>query len=186
MDAPVIEVKELPRNAAHVRRLVAFGGELLAVCHALGIHPVLDSSLAVFAHTRDTGLDVHDVDFACNEDDFPRLKDAFEQRGVACRITDYHVLRADRGDLQAHFGAIEHWSQGVDMRAEPMRIGGVVFLVQNAPALTELYRRGWASTAPEGDSPDPRKHRAYGEKHRLLAARVSQGINPGARPGDPA
>lgn len=167
---PVIEVKALPRNARHVRRLIGFAGEFLGVCHDLGIHPVLDSGLAVFAHTRDAGIEVHDVDFSIHEAEFPRLMAAFERLGIAYKITTYHVLRAERDDLRIDLGSIEYWMQGIDTTGTPVRIGGVEFRMIGIEALREAYRRGHGNTAPDGNEPDPPKHQAIRARLRLLDA----------------
>lgn len=164
----MIEVTSTPRNADHVRRLLDFARDVLAICDALGIDPILDSSLAVFAYTRDPSLEVHDIDLGCPEADFPRLRAALEARGIECRLKPWHVLQAHRDGLKIDFGATGHWNQNLPEGIEHARFGDITFRMVSLDALRELYRRGLADTEGKPDPADVYKHATYTEKLRLL------------------
>ena len=103
----MIELLATPTNAEHFARLMSFAREVLVVCDQFGVTSVLDGSLAVLAYTGDPSMEIHDVDFSCPESQFPRLQQALESPGIACRVRPWHVLQARRGDLKIEFGATE-------------------------------------------------------------------------------
>ncbi|HYH11880.1 MAG TPA: hypothetical protein VD789_05940 [Thermomicrobiales bacterium] len=159
-----------PSNEEHFSRLMAFTREVLRACDEAGVAPILDGGLAVFAYTREPGLEVRDVDFGCPESDLPRLQDALQRRGIHAEIRSWHVLQARRDDLKVEFGAVEHWNRGIPDHHERIRIAGIEFRVINVDGLREQYRRGVANTAEGAVDSDPVKHRASSEKLRLLDA----------------
>ena len=105
----MIDVGVLPTNEEHVSRLLAFCAEIVGVCEELGIDPVLSSSLAVFAYTRDPQMIVNDIDLSCSERDFPRLARALQLKGCACNVTDWNVLQVRRDELKVEFDSREFW-----------------------------------------------------------------------------
>lgn len=128
-------------------RLYAFAGDVLTVCDALAIDPVLDGSMAVKAFTQDPTITVRDIDLNCSEDNFQRLQRALEDTGIFCEIQDWHVLQARREDLKVEFGATEFWMQGISGSYETVRIGNRAVRMVNREALRELYQRGFDATA---------------------------------------
>lgn len=166
----MIDVTTMPKNADHVRRLLSFAGEVLAICDRLGIAPILDSSLAVFAFTQHPSLVVHDIDLGCPEADFDRLQGALEARGIEVRRKPWHVLQAHRDGLKIDFGAVETWNQDLPEGTEQVRFGDVTFRMVSLDALRVLYRRGLADTAGSFDPADVYKQTDYTRKLRLLDA----------------
>ncbi len=164
----MIEVTTSPSNEQHFLALMSFARDVLALCDDVGITPFLDGSLAVFAYTQDSSLEVHDIDLNCSESDFPRLHQALNMNGFASKVTDWHVLQVRRNGLKVEFGATEYWMQGITDDREVLEINGVRFLMVSVDSLRELYRRGLADTAETSDGADPAKHRAQKEKLRLL------------------
>lgn len=153
---------------------MSFAREVLGVCDEVGIKPIVSASLAVFAYTQNPTLEVHDVDLSCSESDFPRRRQALEDRGIDCRITNWHVLRAARTDLKVEFDATEYWMQDIPEHYEPARIGDLQFWMVDIDGLRELYRRGLVDTADKGDDNSQVKHRAIREKLRALDALRAQ------------
>ena len=149
-------------------RLFSFADDVLEVCDALGIEPILDGSLAVHAYTRDPAISVHDIDFSCPESEFPRLRRALEANGIACEIRDWHVLQARRDDLKVEFGATEVWLQDIAGPYEALRIGERAVRMVNREALRELYQRGFDAT--RNDESQRQKHAAIAVKLRALDA----------------
>lgn len=127
-------------------RLFTFANDVLEVCDALGIEPILDGSLAVRAYTQDSEIAVRDIDFSCSEAEFPRLRRALEANGIACELRDWHVLQARRDDLKVEFGATEFWMQGIAGPYETLRIGDRAVRMVNREALRQLYQRGFDAT----------------------------------------
>ena len=166
----MIEVTDTPRNQKHFNELTAFAREVLAVCDEVGVKPILDGSLAVFAYIRDPTMEVHDVDLNCPESQFPRLRRALQWRDIRCEIRSWHVLQARRDGLKVEFGSIEHWMCDIPVHHELVRIAGIEFRVVTLDGLREQYRRGLENTADKAVDSDPVKHRAMKEKTRLLDA----------------
>jgi hypothetical protein len=157
-----------PANREHFSRLTAFAKDVLTICDDIGVDPILDGSLAVFAYTRDPDLDVHDIDLNCAESEFPRLCQRLSERGIHCEIRSWHVLQARRDGLKVEFGAIEHWMPDIPVEREPVTIAGLEVRIVTRDGLREQYRRGLANTASGAADDDPGKHQAINEKLRLL------------------
>lgn len=164
----MIEVTASPKNEDHFGRLMAFAQDVLAICAGIGLTPILDGSLAVFAYTQDSGLEIHDIDLNCSESDFLRLERALNMKGFDCKITDWHVLQVRCDGLKVEFGATEHWMQGIPANHEVLKMEGVQFVMVSDDNLRDLYRRGLADTVSEVDRHSQAKHRAMKEKLRLL------------------
>ena len=180
----MIDVTTKPQNADHVQRRLSFARDVLAICDELGIEPVLDSSLAVFAYTQEPSLEVHDIDLACPEADFPRLRESLEAQGIECRLKPWHVLQAHRSGLKIDFGASEYWNQNLPAGTERVCFGDVTFRVVSLDALRELYLRGLADTQGKTDPASVAKQSSYTEKLRLLGA-IDAG-QQAASPADPS
>lgn len=166
----MIELTANPKNREHFDRLMSFAREVLRVCEELGIQPILSAGLAVFAHTQDPTMEVHDVDFSCSELQFPRLQQALEAQGIDCRVTSWHVLQAVRNDLKVEFDATEHWLRDIPERFEILKVGEIQFQMVGIEGLRELYRRGLIDTGGKPDDGNRAKHRAIAQKLRLLDA----------------
>jgi hypothetical protein len=147
-----------------------FAREVLDVCDAVGVDPILDGSLTVFAYTREANMDVRDVDLNCPEPEFPRLLESLRGRGIRAEITGLHVLQARRDGLKVEFGAIEHWMRDIPINHKPVRIAGIEVRIVTLDGLREQYRRGAENTAEGAVDVDPAKHQASSEKLRLLDA----------------
>ena len=167
---PAIEVLALPRNVDHFKKLMSFAEDILALCDEINLAPILDGSLAVFAYTRDTCMEVRDVDLNCSESDFPRLQRALEALGTFCEITGWHVLQVRRDGLKVEFGATEHWMQGIAEDYEILKAEGIELVMVSISGLRELYMRGSIATQTGGDDADQAKHRRIEERLRALTA----------------
>jgi hypothetical protein len=169
--ADVIEIRDRqPKNGAHWARLMAFCREVLAVCHDLGIEPVLSGSLAVFGYTQDPAMRVNDIDLACSEREFPRLCRALEAQGIVCVVKAWHVLQARSGDLKVEFDSLEHWMADVPGGTNTLVVGECAFKVVSLAGLTELYRRGLEATAGADDENQRAKHSAIAAKFAALCS----------------
>lgn len=147
---------------------MSFAKEVLAVCDEIGLTPILDGSLAVFAYTLDANMEIHDVDLNCSETYFPRLQHALLKRGIDSKVTDWHVLQVRRNDLKVEFGATEHWMHGIADTHANLKIMDVKFVMVSLDGLRELYLRGLTYTAETSDGANQVKHREYKEKLRSI------------------
>src|SRR5215213_6108221 len=106
---------ERPQNSEHFSRLLAFYRDIVPVCQDLHIQPFLTGSLAVFAYTRNQMMRVNDLDLACSESVFPRLRDALVSHGMASEVRSWYVLQVRRDGLKVEFDSIEYWFAGVSI-----------------------------------------------------------------------
>ena len=143
--AAIIVLRGLPDNAWHFERLLGLCGEVLEVCGDLGIEPRLSGSLAVFAYTGDHALEVHDIDLACSEAEFPRLLDAARERGLEVVAKPWHVLQIHRDGLKVEFDAIEYWFRGLPADTVELAVGGLHIPMVRLDVLRALYERGVAA-----------------------------------------
>jgi hypothetical protein len=167
----VIEIrKEQVGNGEHFSRLLAFCQEILAICSDQGITPVLSGSLAVFGYTQDRAIEIHDIDLACSEVQFPRLSRALDARGITHAVREWHVLQAFKADLKVEFDAMEYWLADLTEDFETLMIDGTLIQVVGLSDLRELYRRGLEATSSGIDEAVRAKHPAIAAKYEALCS----------------
>ncbi len=167
----IVALAAPPANRAHFEALWTFCEEVLAVCAALDVAPVMNASLAVLAYTGDPSLEVHDVDLSCAEADFERIVAAFDGTDVECDVREWHVLELHRGELKVEFDAAEHWMQGVDAPRNEFVHGTGHVLVVSREDLATLYERGVTASAGRDDAPGRARHEDLRRKLELVRAR---------------
>src|SRR5688500_17481780 len=140
-----------PNNKAYFLRLLEFCKEILAICGGLGIVPVLNGSLAVFAYARGPSIKVNDIDLACSELEFPSLRRALDAKGIAHVTKEWHVLQVRRDNLKVEFDSIEYWMAGLPTDFITWTIEGCEFNLVGLDSLKELYRRGLEATTGTPD-----------------------------------
>ena len=163
---PVIEIlTEQVKSKQHFTKLLAFCREVMVVCKAVGIAPVLSGSLAVLGYTQGRTMEIHDIDLACSELDFPRLCRALEAQGIRCELRPWHVMQALQDDLKVEFDSMEYWLADVPEEYETLVVDRIRFKTVGLAGLRELYRRGLEETCGEGEGA---KHLAIAEKYEAL------------------
>jgi hypothetical protein len=161
---------ERPQNSEHFSRLLAFYRDIVPVCQDLHIQPFLTGSLAVFAYTRNQMMRVNDLDLACSESVFPRLRDALVSHGMASEVRSWYVLQVRRDGLKVEFDSIEYWFAGVSIDHDTLIIDECVFNIIGLSSLRALYRRGLAEVARQDDAAGRTKYASIAEKYALLSA----------------
>src|ERR1041384_2382194 len=101
----MLTLQRYPKNKEKFIRLLEFFKEILDLCHALNIAPILDGSLAVFAYTRDHEMNVNDVDLSSPESEFPKVSQALEAKGISYKLREWHVLQILKDDLKVELGS---------------------------------------------------------------------------------
>ena len=152
-------------NRVHFARLLTFCNEVMGVCAELGITPLLNGSRAVLGYTQDSGMEVHDIDLACSELEFPRLRRALEAKGIRCELRAWHVLQALQDGLKVEFDSMEYWLADLPGGYEDLVVDGIRFKAVGLAGLRELYRRGLEATRSEGEQA---KHLAIAVKYEAL------------------
>ncbi|HVB52379.1 MAG TPA: hypothetical protein VND89_11665 [Acidimicrobiales bacterium] len=164
----MIVMDTLPANKEHFGELLDFGAAVIDVCRELGIEPVASGSLAVFAYTANTDLEINDLDLSCSELDFPRLGAALKEKGVEVRLTAWHVLQALRDDLKVEFDAREIWLRDLPGDYETLHIGDVRLRIIGSSALETLYQRGIEATTNSSNASDIAKNQSFHDKIEVL------------------
>jgi hypothetical protein len=157
-----------PKNQDKFLRLIEFCKVVLDVCHDLGISPILNGSLAVFAYTKNQELNIHDVDLACSEREFPGIIAALEERGINYKLKEWHVLQILKEDMKVELDSIEYWYKGLSMLGETLQIDSYKINMLNLKSLKELYRRGMNETADKTEEEDRIKYEALKVKYEAL------------------
>ena len=165
----MMTIDGLPKNKDHFVRLIRFLEQVLLICARLGIDPVVNGSLAVFAYTRNHNLDVNDIDLAISEADFERLRLALEADGIRCRLREWHVLQVESDDLKIDFDSIEYWHKDLPIERSTLRLETATVSVVSLLAAKTLYQRGLEATARRlEDGNNRRKHASYQAKNAAL------------------
>ncbi len=164
----MIKLSGYPRNKDKVRRLIEFFKEILDLCDALDVAPILDGSLAAFAYTGDQSMVVNDVDLSCSEAEFPRIIDILEEQGISYQLREWHVLQILRGDLKIDLGSIECWYRDLPIDCEILAIDNYRIRMLNLNSLREFYRRGMEDRAKKTEENEKIKYAALKEKYDAL------------------
>jgi hypothetical protein len=158
-----------PRNADQFVRLFNFFREIIGICDEVGISPVLNGSLAVFAYTRKQDMDVHDVDVFVSEAKFPKLIEVLEAKGIDHRLMEWHVLRILRDDLKIEMDSMEYWMKDLPADYESLRIADHDLKIVSLSSLRQLYQRGVDATQHQTNEKSRAKHLDFQAKYAALS-----------------
>ena len=157
-----------PKNKDKFLRLIEFCQEVLNICREVGVSPVLNGSLAVFAYTKNQGMSVNDVDLACSESEFPKIISVLEERSISYKLKEWHVLQILKEDLKVELDSVEYWYKDLSLFGETLQIDAHRINMLSLKDLKELYRRGIKDTAGKMEENQKRKHEALKEKYEGL------------------
>jgi hypothetical protein len=164
----MIRLLDFPKNKDKVLRLTTFLAEILSICRALDIVPILDGSLAVFAYTNNQDMEVNDIDLSCSEREFPALMAILDQKGIGHQLRDWHVLQIIRGDLKIEMGSREYWLENLAIELETIQIDGNDVQVLGLSSLREYYKRGMEDRANKPNENDRVKYERLKTKYEML------------------
>src|SRR5688572_30799223 len=138
----MITLNHFPKNKDKFVRLIEFCKEVLDICNDLGLSPVLNGSLAVFAYTQNQEMNVNDVDLFCSEMDFPRIISVLEERKIGYKLREWHVLQILKDDLKVEMDSMEYWYKDLPMVYETLQVDHYKINMLDLNSLRELYRQG--------------------------------------------
>ena len=164
----MIELKGLPGSTEKYVRLLDFCMEILGICHDLGISPVLSGSLAVFAYTGRSDINVNDVDLACSETQFPEIIHILEERSIQYHLKAWHVLQIIRDDLKVDLDSLEYWYRDLPMHYEILLIGDYKVNLLDLESLKTCYRRGMENTVDKTEEIEQAKFKQLKAKYEAL------------------
>ena len=164
----MIVLDYFPKNKDKYLRLIEFCKDVLDICSVLGIFPIVDGSLAVFAYTKNQDLQVNDIDLACSETEFPKIVSALEARGISYKYKEWHVLQILKDDLKVELDSIEYWYKDLSMVFETLQIDHHRVNMLDLNSLKEFYRRGMEDTADKTEENERKKNEAIKVKYEAL------------------
>jgi hypothetical protein len=164
----MVVLNHFPKDRDRFLRLIEFCKEVLDICNDLGISPILNGSLAVFAYTGREEINVNDVDLACSETEFAKIITALQERSISYKLKEWHVLQILKDDLKVELDAIEYWYKGLSMVGKTLQIGEYKIEMLNLNSLKELYRRGMRDTVDKTEENERRKYEALRAKLEAL------------------
>jgi len=164
----MVVLNHFPKDKDRFLRLIEFCKEVLKICNDLGISPILNGSLAVFAYTGSEDINVNDVDLACLETEFPKIITALQERSISYKLKEWHVLQILKDDLKVELDSIEYWYKDLSMVRETLQIGEYKINMLDLNSLKELYGRGMRDTIDKTEENERRKHEALRAKLEAL------------------
>jgi Aminoglycoside-2''-adenylyltransferase len=164
----MIVLPYFPKNKDRFLRLIEFCKEVLDICSDLGISPILNGSLAVFAYTKNEEMSIDDVDLACSETEFPKIISALEERNINYKVKRWHVLQILHDDLKVELDSIEYWYKDLSMVGETLQIDSYTINMLSLKSLKEFYRRGIRDTADKTEENERNKCEALKRKYEVL------------------
>ena len=164
----MIMLNHVPKNKDKFVRLIDFFKEILIICNELKITPVLNGSLAVFAHTEDQEMNVNDVDLSCSEIEFPRIIDILEERGIGYKLREWHVLQVLRDDLKIELDSVEYWYKDLPIECETLQVDHYRVNMLGVNSLVEFYRQGMRDRVEKTDESEKAKFEGLKSKFEAL------------------
>jgi hypothetical protein len=164
----MITLSHFPKDKEKFVRLIEFFKEILDICGELNINPVLNGSLAVFAYTANPEMDVNDVDLACSETEFPRISRALEERGIAYKLREWHVLQIFRNNLKVELDSVEYWYKDLPMDHETLQVDNYQVSMLGLNSLREFYRQGIKDRVEKTGENEKMKYEALKLKFEAL------------------
>jgi len=161
-------LNHFPKNKDKFVRLIEFLKEILDICNNLGISPILDGSLAVFAYTENQELNVNDVDLSCSEMEFPKIISALEDRGISYKSREFHVLQILKDGLKVELDSIEYWYKDLPMVYEILQIDDYMVKMLSLHSLKEFYRQGMKARAHKTEEIEKIKYEELRVKYEAL------------------
>ena len=157
-----------PKNKDKFLRLIEFCKEVLDLCSDVGISPILNGSLAVFAYTKNQDMNIEDVDLACLETEFPKIISILEERNISYEWKEWHVLQILKDDLKIELDSIEYWYKDLSIVGEILQIDNHKVNMLGLHHLKEFYRRGMNATADRREENERKKYEALKGKYEAL------------------
>jgi hypothetical protein len=164
----MITLEHFPKNKAKFARLIEFLKEVLDICTGVGISPVLDGSLAVFAYTENQEMNVNDVDLSCSEMEFPKIISALKVKGISYESREWHVLQILKDDLKVELDSMEYWYKDLPMVYEILQIENYKVKMLGLHSLKEFYRQGMKARANKTEEHEKIKFEALRLKYEAL------------------
>jgi hypothetical protein len=164
----MVVLNHFPKDKDRFLRLIEFCKEVLNICNDLGISPILNGSLAVFAYTGSEDINVNDVDLACSETEFPRIIAALQERSISYKLKEWHLLQIWKDDLKVELDSIEYWYKDLSMVGETLQIDEYKLNMLNLNSLKESYGRGMRDTIDKTEENERRKYEALRAKYEAL------------------
>ena len=164
----MIVLDYFPKNKDRFLRLIEFCKEVLDICSDLGLSPILNGSLAVFAYTKDRTMMVNDVDLACSEKEFPKIISVLEERSIRYKLKEWHVLQIWKDDLKVELDSLEYWYKDLSTVGETLQIDNHRINMVSLKNLQEFYQRGMKETAAKMEDNERRKYEALKGKYETL------------------
>lgn len=164
----MITLNHFPKNKDKFVRLIEFLKVVLSICDELSIIPVLNGSLAVFAYTKDQEMDVHDVDLACSETEFPRIINILEEQSIGYKLREWHVLQVLRDDLKIELDSIKYWYKDLPIECEILQVDNHSVNILGLHSLMEFYRQGMRDKVGKTDENEKLKYEALRSKLEAL------------------
>ena len=169
----MIILESFPKNKDKYVRLLGFFEEILDICNNLGISPILDGSLAVFAYTQNLDMDVNDVDTSIPEAEFSKIIKTLEERGISYKLREWHVLQVLKDDLKIELGSSEYWYRDLPVDCETLQFNGCKVKMLSLNSLREFYGRVMEDRAKGTSENDKIKYERLKVKYDALNNLIS-------------
>jgi len=164
----MVTLNGYPKNKDKFVRLIDFFKDVLDICKPLGVEPIVDGSLAVFAYSSNHEIEVNDVDTSIHEDDFPRVIKVLEERRIEYKLKEWHVLQVLKDDLKVELGSLEFWLKETPTEVETLKINGHDVQMLTLGRLKDFYRGAMETRLKGTDPNDKIKYGRLKEKYDVL------------------
>lgn len=118
----------------------------MEICEDLEINPIINASLAVFAYTNDTEMEINDIDLLIPEIHFKNLANSLKRKNIEFHIKEWHVLRVIKSGLKIEFDSMDYWEieWGIHLpdAFSKVRIQGLTMDILDLPHLIQTYKIG--------------------------------------------
>ncbi len=138
----MLSIKNLPSNKELFVRLVDFLKEIIDICDEQNVEPIVYGSLAVFVYTKNSKMNVNDIDMLIREKDFAKIIKVLKER----KITYIHdekwcVLQILKDDLKIEFDSIDFWQKNLPRDSQELDFYGKTLKILSLNTLKNIYKK---------------------------------------------
>ena len=147
----MLSINIFPSNKEHFIRLVEFCKEIIDLCDEQKIEAIIYGSLAVFVYTKNSNMNVNDIDILIKERDFKKIIKILNERRIRYHYDKrWHVLQILKNDLKLELDSIDFWQKGLARNYEELDLYGKRVKILSLNGLRKVYKK--ASEASEDNS----------------------------------
>jgi len=138
----MLTIKNFPSNKEQFIKLVDFCKEIIDICDKQKVEPIVYGSLSVFVYTKNSKMNVNDIDMLVREKDFAKIIKVLKERKIKYNHDEkWHVLQILKDDLKIEFDSIDFWQKDLPQDFQELGFYGRKLKILSLNTLKNIYKK---------------------------------------------